>query len=361
MNEWKKYKIDDLKSDSKSAISIGPFGSRMKSDCYISNGVPVIRGNNISDMPNFIDEFVFISEDKARELKSSRVYENDLVFPHRGNIGEAGIVVEGKYKEYIISSSLMKLSCNTNLVYPRFLYYFFKSHQGRKKLLENSSQVGTPGIATPLASLKNIDVSLPSLPEQKRIAGILSCLDRKIENLRKQNETLEEIARSIFKHWFIDFEFPNADGKPYKSSGGVMVRSELGDIPEGWHVGKLGDITRVINGRAYKQTEFREEGTPIVRIQNLTGKGKTVYSDLKLNEDKYISSGDLIYAWSATFGAYFWRGDKSIYHYHIWKLECFSSCFKYYLYLHLKIISDSMKGQGNCMSLNTCFIGKKQS
>ncbi|HEY9877398.1 MAG TPA: restriction endonuclease subunit S [Leptolyngbyaceae cyanobacterium] len=125
-----------------------------------------------------------------------------------------------------------------------------------------------------------------------------------------------------------------------------MVRSELGDIPAGWRVGKIRDITAVINGRAYKQTEFREEGTPIVRIQNLTGKGQTVYSDLALDENKYISKGDLIYAWSATFGPYIWRGVKSIYHYHIWKLNCFNLVFKYYLYIHLKKVSDRVQGQG---------------
>jgi type I restriction enzyme, S subunit len=191
-----------------------------------------------------------------------------------------------------------------------------------------------------------LDLLLPQPPEQKSIADILSCLDAKIENLRRQNETLEQIAQTLFKHWFIDFEFPNADGKPYKSSGGAMSPSELDDIPEGWHIGKLGDVARVINGRAYKQTEFREEGTPIVRIQNLTGKGNTVYSDLLLDEDKYISAGDVIYAWSATFGSYIWRGTKSIYHYHIWKLDCFSKLFKYYLHIHLKRVSDSVQGQG---------------
>ena len=121
-------------------------------------------------------------------------------------------------------------------------------------------------------SFASFPILLPPLPEQKKIAAVLSCLDRKIENLRKQNETLEAIAQTLFKHWFIDFEFPNADGKPYKSSGGAMEPSEIGDIPSGWRVGNLRDITKVINGRAYKQTEFKEEGTPIVRIQNLTGK-----------------------------------------------------------------------------------------
>ncbi|MCT8744461.1 restriction endonuclease subunit S, partial [Glaesserella parasuis] len=89
-----------------------------------------------------------------------------------------------------------------------------------------------------------------------------------------------------------------------------------------WKEYKLGEIATFYNGRAYKNTEFKVSGTPIVRIQNLTGEGKIVYSDLNLDENKYIDYGDLIYAWSATFGPYIWKGEKSIYHYHIWKIIC---------------------------------------
>jgi len=85
----------------------------------------------------------------------------------------------------------------------------------------------------------------PPIEEQKAIADVLSCLDGKIENLRRQNETLEAIAQTLFKHWFMDFEFPNEDGKPYKSSGGAMIPSELGEIPEGWRVGTLGEVVDI--------------------------------------------------------------------------------------------------------------------
>ena len=90
---------------------------------------------------------------------------------------------------------------------------------------------------------------IPPLEEQRAIASVLSCLDEKIDNLRKQNKTLEAIAQTLFKHWFIDFEFPNDDGKPYKSSGGEMVASELGEIPKDWTVGKIEDTGKVICGK----------------------------------------------------------------------------------------------------------------
>src|SRR5947209_17424361 len=95
-SDWKGYTIDQLKAGSNASIAIGPFGSRMKSDTYVPSGVPVIRGNNISDTKEFVDEFVFITPDFADQLKSQNVTDGDLVFPHRGNIGTVGIVRKGQ-------------------------------------------------------------------------------------------------------------------------------------------------------------------------------------------------------------------------------------------------------------------------
>lgn len=115
-----------------------------------------------------------------------------------------------------------------------------------------------------------------------------------------------------------------------------------------WKKYKLGEVATFYNGRAYKNEEFLMSGTPIVRIQNLTGEGRTVYSNLQLEANKYIEKDDLIYAWSATFGPYLWKGEKSIYHYHIWKIECKENLLdKYYFYYTLKYISDRLKDGGN--------------
>lgn len=92
-----------------------------------------------------------------------------------------------------------------------------------------------------------ITIPMPPLEEQKAIAHILSTLDEKIETNNQINKTLEKMAQTIFKHWFVDFEFPNENGEPYKSSGGEMVESELGMIPKGWGVGCIGDVSSVIS------------------------------------------------------------------------------------------------------------------
>ena len=247
---WPLVKIDDLKANTKGSIAIGPFGSRMKSDCYVDEGIPVIRGTNITEGLDFKGEFVFITEEKADELGSCNVYQNDLVFPHRGSIGEVGIVLDNH--RYVISSSLMKISCDTKKVNPQFLYYFFKSRLGRYELLKNASQVGTPGIGQPLTSLKGIELRLPPLSIQDQIAGTLSSLNQKIAMNDSTNQILEQMAQAIFKSWFVDFDPVKAKMNGEQPEGmdtataslfpEKLVESELGLIPEGWEVGDLSDL-----------------------------------------------------------------------------------------------------------------------
>ena len=100
----------------------------------------------------------------------------------------------------------------------------------------------------PTSSLSKFIVKLPPLPVQKKIAAILSSLDDKIEQNTRMNKVLEEIARALFQRWFVEFEFPNAEGKPYKSAGGKMVGSEMGSVPEGWKVNTLDTVVDIIGG-----------------------------------------------------------------------------------------------------------------
>lgn len=203
-SEWPVVRIEDIQAKEKGAIAIGPFGSRLKSDCYVRSGIPVIRGTNITGGPTFEGQFVYISEEKADTLGSSNVYKDDLVFPHRGSIGEVGIILENK--RYVLSSSLMKLTCDRTKVNPKFLYYFFKSREGKHELLKNASQVGTPGIGQPLASLKSIEFHNPPILVQDKIEELITSLDNKIHLNRQTNQTLEQMAQALFKSWFIDFD-----------------------------------------------------------------------------------------------------------------------------------------------------------
>jgi type I restriction enzyme S subunit len=130
-----------------------------------------------------------------------------------------------------------------------------------------------PAIASPTTALKSIKIPLPPLNKQKAIAKILFDLDSKIELNQKMNKTLEAIAQAIFKHWFINFEFPNEEGKPYKSSGGETVDSELGEIPKGWNIRKLGDLGKIVCGKTPStkdETNFGQD-VPFITIPDMRG------------------------------------------------------------------------------------------
>lgn len=267
--KWSTTRLEDIAAK----IAIGPFGSRMKSDCYVKSGVPVIRGTNLTGGKSFTGDWVFVSEQTADDLGNCCVSANDLVFPHRGSIGEVGIVTD-EFPRYVMSSSLMKLTCDTSRAVPSYVYYFFKSAQGRYELLKNASQVGTPGIGQPLSSLKGIEIPLPPLPEQRAIAHILGTLDDKIELNRQINETLEAMARALFKSWFVDFDpvRAKAEGRDTglpKEIADLFLDSfedsELGEVPKGWRVGVLDELTDVVLGGDWGGDEPTPEKTMVTR------------------------------------------------------------------------------------------------
>lgn len=129
-------------------------------------------------------------------------------------------------------------------------------------------------------AIMNYGILLPPLYEQKVIANFFSALDEKIETNNQINEKLEEMAQSMFRHWFVDFEFPNENGEPYKSSGGEMVESELGMIPKGWDVSQLGELVDVIDNRG-KTPPLSKDVTsyPIIDVRALSGKDRIVNYD----------------------------------------------------------------------------------
>jgi len=124
--------------------------------------------------------------------------------------------------------------------------------------------------------------------------------------------------------------------------------SALGPIPNSWDVSELGEVCTLNNGRAYKLTEWEKTGTPVIRLQNLTGSGNNYYySSLKLPDNQYVYPGDLLYMWSASFGPYIWNGPKAIYHYHIWKMSCNQQLQQNYLYHVLGFMTESWKSGTN--------------
>ena len=183
-----------------------------------------------------------------------------------------------------------------------FIYYL---------LIHNSNKIKSivSGSVVPILNKKdfsNLTFELPPLEEQKRIASILSSLDDKIELNNKTNRILEEMAQSIFNEWFINFNFPNEDGKPYKKSGGEMIDSELGKIPKGWKVITLKDIVNIVKGKKPNSTnnKITDKFTMPYLTIDCYNNEKTEYTEY--NEKMHVKELDIVMVMDGNAGKIFY-------------------------------------------------------
>jgi type I restriction enzyme, S subunit len=251
-SDWSQVSFEQVKAIGKSAFAMGPFGSNIKAENFTTSGVPVIKGGNLNGTyidDNFTD---FLTEEKATELASSQARHLDIVITHRGTLGQVGLIPENaKYPYYVVSQSQLKLSFDQAKVDPYFVYYFLRSPLGQQRLLANTSQVGVPAIAQALTTIRQIQISLPSLTAQHGICSILRSIDDRITLLRETNATLEAIAQALFKSWFVDFDPVRAkmEGRAPEAMDDATAalfpdsfeESELGLVPMGWRVATLAD------------------------------------------------------------------------------------------------------------------------
>lgn len=250
--EWRTVALGEIVE----RIAMGPFGSDIKTENFVTRGVPVLRGMNLNGYRLDLTNLVYLTAEKAASLGSANAFPEEIVVTHRGTLGQVGIIPHGPFDRYVVSQSQLRIACNKQLVDPHYIFYFLKSDVGQHRLLMNTSQTGVPALSRPVTSLKLLEVPLPPLPEQRRIAKILGDLDDKIELNRKMNETLEQMARALFKSWFVDFDPVRAKMEGRTPTGmdaataalfpNRLVDSELGPIPEGWRINHLSDVS-VIN------------------------------------------------------------------------------------------------------------------
>ena len=170
-HKWPVATIEDIAD----RVAMGPFGSSIKVETFVPEGIPIVSGKHLHGFR--VDDklsFNFISPQHAQQLANANVLRGDVIFTHRGNIGQvAYIPVDSKFNRYVISQSQFYVRCNRAKIIPEFLVYYFKSNEGRHRLLANTSQVGVPAIAQPVTYLRTIEIPVPPLPEQRAIARIL--------------------------------------------------------------------------------------------------------------------------------------------------------------------------------------------
>ncbi len=223
-------------------------------------GIITLSAKSIKNGRIDYNKTYYISEKTFKQWETrGKPKKGDVLLTTEAPLGE---VAQLDKEGIAISQRLLAIRAKENELINSYLKYFFMSPIGQNQLYSKSTGTTVQGIKQ--RELRKIKIPIPPLEEQRAIAKILSDLDEKIEHNQRMNQTLEEIARTIFKHWFVDFEFPNEDGKPYKSSGGEMeYNEELGKfIPKGWKVGRLGEVAEVrwgdtnITKKSYKKIGY---------------------------------------------------------------------------------------------------------
>lgn len=292
MSEWKEYRLNEI-----GTVVGGATPSTMHPE-YYDGSIPWITPK---DLTNWKDVYISkgersITEAGYKSASCKIMPRGSVLFSSRAPIGYIAIAAN----DICTNQGFKSVVPNPDLVESVFLYY---------SLLYNRERIKALGSGTTFAEISgkvmsNVCIRIPSLQEQRSIASILSSLDSKIENNRKICANLEAQAQAIFKHWFIDFT-PFKDGK--------FVESELGMIPEGWRVGRLGDYCKVKSGYAFKSSWWTDKGNRIIKIKNISGNGNLDMKEcsfvspencLKAKDFKAIP-GDLIIAMTgATIGKF---------------------------------------------------------
>ena len=255
MTEWKTYRLGDL------CDTISDTYKGCADEVVLINTSDVLEGKclNHTKEPN--------RNLKGQFKKTFKKY--DILYSEIRPANKRFAYIDFDATDYIASTKLMVLRYNEKIE-PLYLYYILQSQSiiDELQMLAESRSGTFPQIT--FTELSRLEVKLPNRDVQRQILGILGAIDDKIENNRRINANLESQAQALYKQWFVDFDFPNEDGKPYKSSGGKMVDSELGPIPEGWSVGALSDLADITMGQSPNGKSFNENGEGIVFYQGRT-------------------------------------------------------------------------------------------
>jgi len=245
-SEWREVTLSDISIGNKGNYGIGASAVEYSKDLYT-----YLRITDITDDGILKKDSLMSVDDE--DSKNYLLEPNDIVFARTGNSTGRSYFYDGSDGELVYAGFLIKFSLDPSKVNPKFIRYYTLSND-YKDWVSSFSTGSTRGNIN-AKTYGNMKIKLPPTNQQDFLVNILSTIDEKIEVNNQINKTLENMAQTIFKQWFVDFEFPNEDGEPYKSSGGEMVESELGMIPKGWEVKKSSDIANVNIGKTPPRKE----------------------------------------------------------------------------------------------------------
>lgn len=291
-----------------------------------AGGLPITRIETISNREIDRSKFGYAGIEDADKYREYILQDGDILMSHinsEKHLGKVALYKKQGNEKIIHGMNLLMLRVNKSIVYPPFATYFFATNIFLGQIQKITKKSVNQASFT-VSALKEIEMGLPVLDEQRRIAAVLDKVCDLIAKRRQQLDKLEELVKSRFMEMF---------GDPVLN-------------PLDWQKNTLETNATLVNGRAYRQDELLDNGKyPVLRVGNFFSNRGWYYSDLELEEDKYCDNGDLLYAWSASFGPQIWHGGKVIYHYHIWKVLVENAYNKLFLCKLLEYTTTSLMGE----------------
>ena len=239
----------------------GPFGGDLKKDIFVIKGpntYKIYEQGVVLQKDNNIGNYYITKEYFDNKMSRFEVNHGDFLVSCSGiNLG-AIFQIKKPYEKGIINQALLRIRLNNKIIDDNYFYYYFNIYL-KRKILSGCGDSTIPNFP-PLDLIKKISVNLPAMPIQQKIGKILSNFDRKIILNNTKNTELEKLAKTIYTYWFLQFDFPNKNGKPYKSSGGKLVYNEelKREIPKDWSVAKLDKLLRFEKGTEVGSAAYRE-------------------------------------------------------------------------------------------------------
>lgn len=346
---------DSLKSlsDPEDGIQTGPFGSQLHQHDYVSVGTPIITVEHLGENRILHDEIPLVSDKDKNRLSKYLLRKGDIVFSRVGSVDRRALV-RGAEDGWMFSGRCLRVRPNPEKIDSGYLSYFFGLPAFKEYIRAVAVGATMPSLNTSI--LSDIVIPYPSdIGEQRAIAHILGTLDDNIELNRKMNETLEAMARALFKSWFVDFDPVRAKAEGRDTGLPKHIAdlfpdsfedSELGEIPKGWTTLPLYSTATFINGAAYKSEDFcnLKEGIPVIKIAELKEgiSTQTRYSRRIMDISQRIDTGDLLYSWSGSpdtsLDAFLWSSGPGLLNQHIFKVVAPDKSQKRFVYYLLKYL-----------------------
>jgi type I restriction enzyme S subunit len=235
MSDWCETTLGEVCDEAGGLIQTGPFGSQLHQSDYSEQGIPVVMPKDIVNERISSETVARISSDHANRLSRHLLSSGDIVYGRRGDIGRQALI-RLEQAGWMCGTGCLRISLGESILNLLFLHYYLSQDEVVGWITNQAVGATMPNLNTGI--LRSVPVRYPPLPVQRRIAGILSAYDDLIENSQRRIKILEEMARRLYREWFVYFRFPGHEDCRF-------VDSLLGEIPEGWEEKTLPECVQI--------------------------------------------------------------------------------------------------------------------